>query len=143
MSDLVDKEKNEQGLTPKQVAFLDSFFGPANYDAVAARDMAGYSKTTNMKDILKPLLSHIEDALQGQIAIGAAKGVSTLIGVLNDPTKPGNKEAMAAANSLLDRFGLTKEKASQVNVKVDVAPVVYLPQKKEVELRKEDYTDVT
>lgn len=141
MNELV--EKNEKDLTPRQQAFLDAFFGPAGFDISVAKEMAGYAKTSNNKDIIKPLLPHIEDAIQTQIAVGAARGVSTLIGVLSDPTKPGNKEAMAAANSLLDRFGMTKEKAAQVNVKVDVAPVVYLPEKKEVELNKSDYIDIT
>lgn len=136
-------ERNEDGLTPKQVAFLEAFFGEANFSALEAKRIAGYSNSTKIHDILKPLKQHIENAIQNDLAVGAAKSVAALIGVLDDPTRPGNREKIQAANSLLDRFGVTKEKASQVNVKVDVTPVVYLPEKKELELSKEDFVDIT
>lgn len=143
MNDLVEKEKSDRGLTPKQEAFLEAFFGPAGCDVLAAKEMAGYASTTRTQDIIKPLRSYIEDAIQNELAVGAAQGVGALKNVLSDPTKPGNKERIAAANSLLDRFGVTKEKAAQTNIKVEVAPVVYLPEKKELELDKDDYIDIT
>ena len=140
---LTEQLKDEKGLTPKQNAFLEAFFGPANCDANIAKQMAGYSSKSRANDIVRPLRKHIEEGIQDKLAEGAAQGVGALVNVLNDPTKPGQKERIQAANSLLDRFGVTKEAAAQTNVKVQVTPVVYLPEKKEVELDKEDFVDIT
>lgn len=143
MSELVENLKDEDGLTPKQRAFLAAFFGEAKFDVVVAKQMAGYAKTSNTKDVIGPLKPYIEEALESELTIGAAKSVGALIGVLDDPTKPGNREKIQAANSLLDRFGMTKKDGSQTNINLEINPVVYLPEKKETTLRKEDYIDIT
>jgi hypothetical protein len=142
MNDLVEKELSERGLTPKQEAFVEYLFGEANFDPVRAKVMAGYHKNTSTSGILSNVSSIIETELDAQLLMGGVQGVGALLDVLRDPTKPGNRERISAANSLLDRIGKTKEAAAQTNIKVEVSPVVYLPDKKDLEMTKEEYTKI-
>jgi hypothetical protein len=142
MNGLIEQEKSERGLTPKQEAFVQYLFGEANFDPVQAKLMAGYHRNTSTSDVLKHVKDIIEQELDAQLLMGGVQGVGALLDVLRDPTKPGNKERIQAANSLLDRIGKTKEAAAQTNIKVEVSPVVYLPDKKSLEMTKEEYTQI-
>lgn len=135
-------EKSERGLTPKQEAFVEYLFGEANFDPVKAKVMAGYHKNVSTAEIMKNVGPIIEAELDAQLMMGGVQGVGALLDVLRDPTKPGNRERISAANSLLDRIGKTKEAAAQTNIKVEVSPVVYLPDKKQLEMTKEDYVEI-
>lgn len=141
MNDLIEQEKSERGLTPKQEKFVTLVEG--GMDLYEAKKEAGYAAGVSLPSILKPLKSQLQDLIDARLMEGSVKSVNKLLGVLDDPTKPGNKELLQAIGMTLDRVGVTKERAAGVNVNVEVAPVVYLPEKKTLELNKDDFIDIT
>ena len=90
--------------------------------------MAGYSSTANTSDLLKSLKDEITEGASNMLAANSPKAAFGLIGVLDDPSTVGAKNAVAAAKEVLDRAGLVKKE--KVEVSSDQGGLFILPPKK-------------
>ena len=122
--------KREKVLTEKQKAFLQHLGTDAKGDIKAAMAMAGYAATTKPHDVIANIKEEIVEVATNLLATNSVKAVTKLVGVLDDPTNPGNKNIIGAAKELLDRAGLLKKDAN--NIRADV--VVILPPKDSVDV---------
>lgn len=117
-------------LTEKQEKFRAALLGEAQGDPRAAMRIAGYSDSYKIVELLSGKLGDVvrEDA-KLFMALNASKAAMATVGVIDDPTAPGNREKLAAAASVLDRVGISK----QENIKHEVEgslPIFEFPAKK-------------
>ncbi len=112
-----------------QEEFLEALAGDAKGDYRLAMDMAGYSKSTKISDMVGFLRDELIELGRAKLALISMKAVNQLEDTLDTVAiEPGTKERLAAANSILDRVGISKTE----NVKVEVegpTPVFILPPK--------------
>ena len=120
-------EKPEKPLTEKQEAFLDHLFSDARGNVRVAMDLAGYSKTTAMGEVVGSLKEKIIERSQMMLALNAPKAVFGITDILDDPSAMGAKNSIAAAKEVLDRTGLVKKE--QVEVKTNGGGMFILPPK--------------
>jgi len=106
------QEKRE--LTEKQEAFLDALLGDARGDIRTAMRMAGYSDHTRTFEVVDSLKNEIVDRTATMLATNAPKATFSIVGVLDDPTALGARNAVAAAREVLDRAGLVKKELVEV-----------------------------
>ena len=104
MSDKVKKE-----LTEKQDAFLEHLMGDAKGNLRKAMDLAGYSKTTALKEVVGPLREEVTERASMMLALNTPKAAFGIIDVLDDPSSLGARNAISAAREILDRTGLIKK----------------------------------
>lgn len=114
--------------TEKQRAFLDALLGEAEGSARAAMRIAGYSDNTPIHDVVEPLKEEIVNRTMSMLAVNAPKAAFGMIGVLDDPSAMGARNAVSAAREILDRTGLVKKE--QIEVKSEGGGVFILPPKK-------------
>lgn len=129
--------KKEKVLTEKQKLFLSVLGNEANGDIRTAMKLAGYSDYTRPDDVLSKLTEEIMEVANKMLAHNSVKAVSKIVGVLDDPARPGNRDVIAAAKELLDRAGVLKKSdgnGSGPNIKADV--VFILPPKEPVDKGK-------
>lgn len=108
----MDTPKKEY--TEKQQAFLDALMGEARGNIRKAMDIAGYSKGTKASEVTIPLKEEIIEQASMMLAMNAPKAAHGLIGVLDDPTALGARNAINAAREVLDRTGLVKKEKVEV-----------------------------
>ena len=108
----MDTPKKEY--TDKQQAFLDALMGEARGNIRKAMDIAGYSKGTKASEVTIPLKEEIIEQASMMLAMNAPKAAHGLIGVLDDPTALGARNAINAAREVLDRTGLVKKEKVEV-----------------------------
>ena len=120
-------EKPEKPLTEKQEAFLDHLFSDARGNVRVAMDLAGYSKTTSMGEVVGSLKEKIIERSQMMLALNAPKAVFGITDVLDDPSAMGARNSISAAKEVLDRTGLIKKE--QVEVKSTGGGMFILPPK--------------
>lgn len=101
-------------LTDMQEAFLEALVGPARGNIRAAMDAAGYSENTRINEVVGPLREEIIDRSSMLLALNAPKAAHGIIGVLDDPSAMGARNAVSAAREILDRTGLVKREQIQV-----------------------------
>ena len=118
-------------LTDRQEAFLDALLGEAQGNVRQAMRIAGYSDATRINEAIAPIKDEIVDRASMMLASNAPKAVLGIIGVLDDPSAMGARNAVAAAREVLDRSGLVKKE--QVEVKGPKGGVFILPPKKSEE----------
>lgn len=118
----------ERPLTEQQAAFLRALEGDAKGDVRLAMDLAGYSKSTQPRDVLNSLKNEVIESAKSLLAANAHKAVHGLAGVLDEPAAIGARNVVAAASQLLDRVGLVKPE--QLEVKSDGPVMFILPAKK-------------
>lgn len=100
--------------TDKQNAFLESLMGEARGNIRKAMDIAGYSKGTAASEVTVPLKEEIIERASMMLAMNAPKAAHGLLGVLDDPTALGARNAINAAREVLDRTGLVKREKVEV-----------------------------
>lgn len=100
--------------TEKQQAFLDALMGEARGNIRKAMDLAGYSKGTKTSEVTRPLKEEIIEQASMMLAMNAPKAAYGLLGVLDDPTALGARNAINAAREVLDRTGLVKREKVEV-----------------------------
>lgn len=100
--------------TEKQKAFLDALMGEARGNIRKAMDMAHYSRGTRASEVTGPLKEEIIEQASMMLAMNAPKAAHGLIGVLDDPTALGARNAINAAREVLDRTGLVKKEKVEV-----------------------------
>lgn len=117
-----------KNFTDKQQKFLDVLFDEARGDLRIAKDLAGYSKTTTVQEVIEPLHEEIEALTRKFISLSATRAAYEVHSIVNDPTALGNKEKLAAAKEILDRAGFTKTEKVSVE---SASPLFILPAKNE------------
>jgi hypothetical protein len=82
--------------------------GGAGGNAILAKNMAGYSENTSVKELISFYKEDIEEATKQLIAEVAPESVFSIVSVMRSPVQVGSKEKLAAAKDLLDRAGFVK-----------------------------------
>lgn len=124
-------------LTEKQQKFLDYYFElldiefPSNNQRLleAAR-LAGYSSGTNISNILKGITKEVIERSYEWAALHLPQALKGVIDVINTPTKPGAKNLIAAATTIMDRGGLAK--SEKLSIESDTPNAVLILPAKEV-----------
>lgn len=126
--------KKTDSLRIKQAVFLDVYFeeiqkGVKYLEAAKiAKDAAGYHPNTSIFAIAETLKDEIVKRCQHKVALGLPSTVLKVEGVLEDPTQPGSKVILDAAQMLMDRAGLSKKEQLEVEVKAPDG-VILIPAK--------------
>ena len=109
-----DKQR-KRTLTEKQEKFLSALAGEANGDARKALTVAGYEQTSYYA-VLDSLKEEVVDVANSILAHSAPKAAAKLVDVLeSDAPIPQVGAKLHAAQTLLDRVGISKKERVDVN----------------------------
>jgi hypothetical protein len=118
----------KRNLTDMQEKFLDVLFGEARGNPREAAKIAGYSAHSYPK-VVRNLRKEITELAELHLSTHSAKAATRLITLLDeDGTSPQASIRLAAANSILDRVGITKKDQLDINMKA-VHGIFILPAK--------------
>ena len=107
----------KRNLTEMQEKFLDVLFGEAQGNPREAARIAGYSEHSYPK-VIRNLKKEITELAETHLSTHSAKAATRLTNLLDeDGTTPQASIRLAAANSLLDRVGITKKDQLDINMK--------------------------
>ena len=107
----------KRNLTDMQEKFLDVLYGEAQGNPREADRLAGYSENSYPK-VIRNLKKEIIELAETHLSTHSAKAATRLITLLDeDGTTPQASIRLAAANSVLDRVGLTKKDQLDINMK--------------------------
>jgi len=114
-SSIVKTQK--RNLTDMQEKFLEVLFTEAQGNPREAARIAGYSDHSYPK-VVRNLKREITELAENHLSTHSAKAVNRLITLLDeDGTTPQASIRLAAANSILDRVGITKKDQLDINMK--------------------------
>jgi len=137
----IDNNTQKRELTEKQQAFLQHLVETQG-DAREAAKLAGYS--SHYHHVVKTLKSEILELTQEVLANSAPKAAFKLVEIM-DSKKPiiqaNNK--LAAAQTLLDRVGVSKVDRVDVNHNVNTGGIFLMPDKKPLDLDDADYEELS
>ena len=137
----IDNNTQKRELTEKQQAFLQHLVETQG-DAKEAAKLAGYS--SHYHHVVKTLKSEILELTQEVLANSAPKAAFKLVEIM-DSKKPiiqaNNK--LAAAQTLLDRVGVSKVDRVDVNHNVNTGGIFLMPDKKPLDLDDADYEELS
>ena len=126
----IDPAKQRK-LTEKQEKFLDVLGGEAKGDLRKSLVLAGYEDSCYYA-VIRALKEQIVDVANTILAHSAPKAAQSLVDVLeSDKPIPQANVKLQAAQTLLDRVGVSKNEHLNVNHKV-TGGIFLLPDKKEV-----------
>ena len=135
---VVNDSKRE--LTEKQQSFLEHLVETQG-DAKKAAELAGYK--SHYHHVVKTLKTEILELTQEVLANSAPRAAFKLVEIM-DSTKPviqaNNK--LAAAQTLLDRVGVTKVDKVDVNHTVN-SGIFLMPDKAPLDLPEDQYEDIS
>lgn len=118
--------KANRKLTEKQEHFLENLLETKG-DIAKAAELAGYSGNTNQ--VIQSLKQEIVDLAQNILAKEAPKAAFKLVEVMtSDKPIPNINAKLQAAQTLLDRVGVTKQDKVEVNHNVS-GGIFILPEK--------------
>ena len=107
----------KRNLTDMQEKFLDVLFVEAQGNPREAARIAGYSEHSYPK-VVRNLKKEIIELAENHLSTHSAKAANRLTTLLDeDGTTPQASIRLAAANSILDRVGITKKDQLDVNMK--------------------------
>ena len=107
----------KRNLTDMQEKFLDVLFTEAQGNPREAARIAGYSEHSYPK-VIRNLKKEITELAETHLSTHSAKAATRLAALLDeDGTTPQASIRLAAANSLLDRVGITKKDQLDINMK--------------------------
>ena len=133
-------ETKKRNLTEKQQLFLDNIVATEG-DFKKSAELAGYSG--NHYQILKSLKQEIVDLASDVLARSAPKAAFKLIEMIDsDRPVPQASQKLAAAQTILDRVGVSKTDRVEVNHNVQ-GGIFVLPAKDEVIIESKDYEDIS
>ena len=120
-------EKKDRNLTDKQQSFLNHLV-ETNGDFKKSAELAGYSG--NHYQVLKSLREEVVDLASDVLAREAPQAAFKIIEVLksNKPIPQANYK-LQAAQTILDRIGLSKTDKLDVNIEADNGALFILPAK--------------
>jgi len=129
--------KKERNLTDMQKTFLAAMADPANKGHVrTCMNIAGYSATVPPHVVVDALQEELVDVAHKMLASLGVKAVITLGEGMDGPAGQGAKNALNAANSILDRVGIAKKTSDEVNLKVPSGGLFILPAKEKVQVEE-------
>lgn len=131
-------DKPEKKLTERQELFLEVLFNEANGDLKAAKKLAGYSDETRVYEIMPGLREAIIEKAKDYLAYNAAKAQIALVSAIDSPNAGGVSNKIKAAESILNRIGITNTPAGDVELKVPQGGLIILPAK---DVKKTDESD--
>ena len=121
---------DEKKYTDKQLIFLEALLSEeCKGNLRKAMNLAGYSMTTSITEVVSSLKDEINDRASMMLAMNAPKAAWGMVDVLDDPGAMGARNSIAAAAQILDRTGLVKKE--QVEVKNTGGAMFILPPKNE------------
>ena len=125
----LQEKNNSKQLTEKQQKFLD-YLIETNGNPKEAAEMAGYSG--NHYQVVKSLKNEIIDLATDVLAHSAPEAAFKLVDIMQtDRPIPQIANKLQAAQTILDRVGVTKKERLEVNHNTS-GGVFILPAKKEV-----------
>ena len=127
----------KRNLTDMQETFLDVLFGEAKGNPREAARIAGHSPHSYPK-VVRNLRKEITELAELHLSTHSAKAATRLITLLDeDGTSPQASIRLAAANSILDRVGITKKDQLDVNMKA-LHGIFILPAKDGIDKDKKE-----
>ena len=137
----IDSAQTKRELTPKQESFLENLI-ECQGDAKKAAELAGYK--SHYHHVVKTLKSEILELTQEILANSAPKAAFKLVEIM-DAKKPvvqaNNK--LTAAQTLLDRVGISRVDKVDVNHNVGSGSIFLMPDKKPLDLEDGEYEDIS
>lgn len=132
----VDKATTKRELTEKQQSFLNHLID-TNGDAKKAAELAGYS--SHYHHVVKSLKSEILELTQEILANSAPKAAFKVVEIM-ESNKPVVQAAnkLTAAQTLLDRVGVSKVDKIDVNHNMNSGGIFLMPDKAPVVIEAED-----
>ena len=132
----VDKTTTKRELTDKQKSFLEHLVD-TNGDAKKAAELAGYS--SHYHHVVKTLKSEIQELTQEILANSAPKAAFKVVEIMESkrPIVQANNK-LAAAQTLLDRVGVSKVDKVDINHNMNSGGIFLMPDKAPVIIEAED-----
>ena len=132
----IDNQNKKRELTEKQQSFLNHLVD-TNGDAKKAAELAGY--TSHYHHVVKTLKSEILELTQEILANSAPKAAFKVVEIMDSkrPIVQANNK-LAAAQTLLDRVGVSKVDKVDVNHNVNSGGIFLMPDKAPVIIDAED-----
>ena len=135
MSTNTSLQKITRKLTEKQQSFLD-YLIETNGNPKEAAELAGYSG--NHYQIIQTLREEIVDLASDVLARSAPQAAFKLIEVMNsDKSMPQINTKLQAAQTILDRVGVSKRERLDINHNVN-GGIFILPEKQPIEAEAEE-----
>ena len=137
----IDNNTRKRELTEKQQSFLNHLVETQG-DAKEAAKLAGYS--SHYHHVVKTLKSEIIELTQEVLANSAPKAAFKLVEIMDSkrPVIQANNK-LAAAQTLLDRVGVSKVDRVDVNHNVQSGGIFLMPYKKPLDIQEGDYEDIS
>ena len=137
----IDSAQTKRELTEKQQMFLEHLV-ECQGDAKKAAELAGYK--SHYHHVVKTLKSEILELTQEILANSAPKAAFKLVEIM-DSKKPiiqaNNK--LTAAQTLLDRVGVTKVDKVDVTHNMNAGGIFLMPDKAPLDIEDGDYEDIS
>ena len=131
----IDNTHNKRELTDKQQAFLTHLVETQG-DAKKAAELAGYS--SHYHHVVKTLKSEILEITQEILANSAPKAAFKLLEIMDsDKPIPQANNKLVAAQSLLDRVGVSKSEKLDINMQAS-SGIFILPDKAPIDVDAEE-----
>ena len=132
----VNKTTTKRELTDKQKSFLEHLVN-TNGDAKKAAELAGYS--SHYHHVVKTLKSEILELTQEILANSAPKAAFKVVEIMESkrPIVQANNK-LAAAQTLLDRVGVSKVDKVDINHNMNSGGIFLMPDKAPVIIEAED-----
>jgi len=132
----IDNQNKKRELTEKQQSFFNHLVD-TNGDAKKAAELAGY--TSHYHHVVKTLKSEILELTQEILANSAPKAAFKVVEIMDSkrPIVQANNK-LAAAQTLLDRVGVSKVDKVDVNHNVNSGGIFLMPDKAPVVIDAED-----
>ena len=141
MAGLLQSLDKKKELTEKQVSFL-GYLVETNGDAKLSAELAGYSG--NHYQILRSLKEEVLELTTDVLAQSAPKAAFKILEMMNtDQTIPQANIKLQAAQTVLDRVGISKSEKLDVNHKTS-GGIFIMPEKETIVIEAEDadYTEM-
>jgi phage terminase small subunit len=128
-------QKSNRKLTEKQQSFLDNLIQTGG-DPKQAAELAGYSG--NHYQVIQTLKEEIVDLASDVLARSAPQAAFKLVEVMtSDDAIPQVSTKLQAAQTILDRVGVSKKERLDVNHNVN-GGIFVLPEKRTIDIDIED-----
>ena len=131
---------NKRNLTEKQEKFLSNLIETKG-DLKLSAELAGYAG--NHYQVINSLKQEIVELASTVLAREAPKAAFKLVEVMDsDVAMPQANVKLQAAQTILDRVGVSKTERLQVDQNVN-GGIFILPEKQVIDIEQEDYEDIS
>lgn len=131
---------NKRTLTEKQQSFLNNLIETKG-DLKLSAELAGYAG--NHYQVINSLKQEIVELASTVLAREAPKAAFKLVEVMDSDTAiPQANVKLQAAQTILDRVGVSKTERLDINQNVN-GGIFILPEKQLIDIKEEDYEDIS